>query len=53
MTVDNSFLIKKFEKYESIYVLFSQMTKLPFVECDEETYDDQVYVCLLYTSRCV
>lgn len=44
MTVDNSFLIKKFEKYESIYVLFSQMTKLPFVECDEETYDDQVYV---------
>lgn len=44
MTIDNSFLVKKFEKYETIYVLFSQATKLPFVECDEETFDDQVYV---------
>ena len=44
MAIDNSFLVKKFEKFENIYVLFSQMTKLPFVECDEETFDDQVYV---------
>ena len=44
MTVDNSFLIKKFQKFENIFVLFSQTTKLPFVECDEETFDDQVYV---------
>ena len=44
MTVDNRFLIKKFEQYEFIYVLFSQMTKLPYVECDEETFDDQVYI---------
>lgn len=44
MTIDNRFLIKKFESFENIFVLFSQATKLPFVECDEETFDDQVYV---------
>lgn len=44
MTVDNSFLIKKFQKFENIFVLYSQTTKQPYVECDEETYDDQVYV---------
>ena len=44
MTIDNRFLIKKFESFENIFVLFSQTTKLPFVECDEESFDDQVYV---------
>jgi hypothetical protein len=44
MTVDNSFLIKKFQKFEHIFVLYSQTTKQPYVECDEETFDDQVYV---------
>ena len=44
MTVDNRFLIKKFEHFEHIFVLFSQTTRLPFIECDEETFDDQVYV---------
>ena len=44
MTVDNRFLIKKFEQFEEIFVLFSQTTKLPFIECDEETFDDQIFV---------
>ena len=47
MTVDNRFLIKKFEHFEHIFVLFSQTTRLPFIECDEETFDDQVYVLSL------
>ena len=44
MTIDNTFMIKKLQKLEEIYVAFSQFTKLPFVECDEETFDDQVHV---------
>ena len=42
MTVDNSFTMKKFQSMEIIYVTFSQITKLPYVECDPETFDDQV-----------
>ena len=34
MTVDNSFTMKKFQSMEIIYVTFSQITKLPYVECD-------------------
>ena len=41
MTVDNSFTMKKFQSMEIIYVTFSQITKLPYVECDPETFDDQ------------
>ena len=40
MTVDNSFTMKKFQSMEIIYVTFSQITKLPYVECDPETFDD-------------
>lgn len=43
MAIDNSFMIKKMEQFTSIYVLYSAYTHLPFVECDEETFDDQVY----------
>ncbi len=44
MTVDHSFMIKKLESREFLYVLFSPVTHLPFVECDDETMDDQIYV---------
>lgn len=29
---------------KEIYMLYSTLTKLPYVECDSETFDDQVYV---------
>lgn len=45
---ETSFLLKKFEMMTEIYVLFSQATKLPFVECDEETYEDCV---LMFSSQ--
>lgn len=48
MTIDNSFMIKKLESFESVYVLFSAATRSPFVECDEDTMDDQIY---LFTSE--
>ncbi|MEE8885195.1 MAG: SseB family protein [Eubacteriales bacterium] len=43
MAIDNSFMIKKLEHFDSIYVLYSAYTHCPFIECDEETADDQVY----------
>lgn len=43
MTIDNSFLIKRFEKFSQIYLLMSKATSLPFVECDPDTFADQVY----------
>ncbi len=44
MTIDNSFMMKKLESHESLFALFSPATHSPFVVCDEETMDDQVYV---------
>lgn len=44
MAGETSFLLKKFEMAEALYALFSQATRLPFVECDEETYEDCVYL---------
>lgn len=44
MTVDNRFWKKKFEQYEQLFALYSQATNLPFLVCDPETFDDQVYV---------
>lgn len=29
---------------KEIYMLYSTLTKLPYVECDSETFDDQVFV---------
>lgn len=48
MAIDNSFMIKKIEKFEYLYVLFNQQMGVPFIECDEQTFDDQVYV---YTTE--
>ena len=42
MAISNFFL-KKFQKLEYLYVLFSQATKIPYIECDPETFDDQIY----------
>ena len=44
MAVDNTFVIKKIQKSECLYTVFSPLTKMPYIECDEETFDDQVYV---------
>ena len=29
---------------KEMYILYSTLTKLPYVECDSETFDDQIYV---------
>ncbi len=44
MAGEISFLLKKFEKAETIFALYSQVTKLPYVECDEETFEDCAFI---------
>lgn len=43
MTADHSFVLKKIEKLEMLFVAFSPATRLPLLVCDEETADDQIY----------
>ena len=44
MTVDNSFFIKKFLKKTAIFVAFSAASNMPFVVCDEETFNDRIWL---------
>lgn len=36
--------IVKIQKAEAVYAIMSLCTKMPYVECDGETYDDQIFV---------
>lgn len=42
MNEDKLKLIYKLQQAEEIYVLMSKYTRMPYVVCDEETYDDEV-----------
>lgn len=44
MSVDYTLMIKRIQKLEQVYVLFAESTRLPFIECDQEDFDDQVYI---------
>ena len=44
MSADKSDILKKMRESEAIYVLMSDCTRLPFVVCDPETYDDEVFI---------
>lgn len=44
MVVDNTFIIKKIQTMDGLYAAFSPLTRMPYVECDGETFDDQVYL---------
>lgn len=39
-----TFLLKQLRNAEEIFVLFSKCTRVPYVECHEETFDDQVFL---------
>ena len=45
MGISKEEAIKELQNRETVFVAYSQATKLPYVKCDEETYN-----CLLYTS---
>lgn len=44
--MDNNFQIqvKKMQKLEHTYAAFTQGTRMPFITCDEETFDDQIWI---------
>ena len=44
MAVDNSFIMRKIRERDSVIVAFSAATNMPFVTCDEETFNDQIWV---------
>ena len=48
MSVDKNSVLKKLRESDAIYVLMSDCTRMPFVVCDPETYDDEVFVFFSY-----
>lgn len=36
-------VLKSVPKLEQLYVIFSRLTHLPYIECDKETFDDEVF----------
>lgn len=44
MTIDRTFMNKKLERLEEVQVIFSQVTKLPYVVCDADTMDDLIHI---------
>ena len=42
MTVDNQFILRKLQSLENATIVFSTVTKHPFLVCDEETFDDEL-----------
>ena len=41
MGISKEEAIKESQNRETVFVAYSQATKLPYVKCDEETYNDQ------------
>jgi len=44
MAVDYTLVVRKIQNLEQAFVLFAASTRLPYVECDPETFDDQAYI---------
>lgn len=42
--VDHRFILKKIQSLKEVIILCFQPTRMPYVECDPETFDDQVHV---------
>ena len=46
--MDKKEFIKGFPNREAIYVIYSKLTRLPYIVCNEQTFDDEVTI---YTDR--
>lgn len=44
MAVEKSNILKQLQQSEKIYVILSQFTRMPFVVCDPETYNDGIFL---------
>ena len=38
--------IKKLPTIDNYYVIFCDFTKMPYAECDEQTFDDKAFIFL-------
>ena len=47
MAIDYAFVLKKLRSLKEIHVPYAVATNMPFVTCDEETFNDQIW---LFTS---
>ena len=43
MAISKEDAIKELQNRDMVYVAYSQFTKLPYVKCDEETFNDQAW----------
>ena len=48
MSIDHSFIIRKLQNLPEMFVIFSQLTKHPYVTCGEESFNDQIHI---YTEQ--
>ncbi len=44
MSVDNRLMVKTLQGLREFYTVVSKATRMHFVECDPETFDDQAYI---------
>lgn len=44
MAVDQAFIIQQIRNKEALFAAFCMNTKMPFIICDPETYNDQVWI---------
>lgn len=44
MGISKEEAIKELQTREEVFVAYSQATKLPYVKCDEETFNDQAWI---------
>lgn len=44
ITEEKKQVLLKLRNAEALYVLMSDFTRMPFVDCDKETFDDEVFV---------
>lgn len=44
MGISKEEAIKELQTRDAVYVAYAQATKLPYVKCDEETYNDQAWI---------
>ena len=44
MTEEKKKVLMKLRSTEAVYVLMSDFTRMPFVECDEASFDDEVFL---------
>ena len=51
MAVDKTFLMKSIQKKEEMIVAYCAFTNMPFVVCDPESFNEQVWIFVTEAQR--